>query len=177
MMGKVIPCFQTITFQKFGYCCPPRVVTGWKSFIPSQTAAHDSHIHSQSFQGFWTMHTDKKEPNVYTAADDTFTNFLFIMWCENKINFYVLMTSKGYHNFFSQHFLGLWHDIVTSLIVCEKQHPLGTPRISLLRAWVTLCQNMNKTEVSCRKKSAFHTKFWESIRIWSIRDDCCHHPS
>lgn len=142
--------------KSLGITALPGLSLWWRAFIPSQTAAQDSHLHWQSFQGFWTMHKDKEEPKVYTA-EDTSNNFLFIMWSPTAVGMRLILTNKGYPNFSSHNFLGFWHDSVISLIACEKQHPLGTPSISL--CWGLVSHPVPKhqnTELSCRKSCFLH---------------------
>lgn len=42
--------------KSLGIAALPGLSLWWKALVPSQIAAQDSHLHSQSFQGFWTMH-------------------------------------------------------------------------------------------------------------------------
>lgn len=77
-MGEVI-LSKLSPSKSLGIAALPGLSLWWKAFIPSQTAAQDSHLHLQSFQGFWTMHKDKEELKVYTGEEDTSRDFLFTM--------------------------------------------------------------------------------------------------
>lgn len=78
------------------------------------------------------------------------------------------VTPISLHNFF----LGLWYNLVTSVISCEKQHPLGTSSASLCWGLVSHPVPKHQQSWSVLQKKLLFTQNFGSF--WGIRKDCCY---